>query len=43
MGAKVFALTERDETAGDVAEQNGKHQELLELLRATEGRVNNVI
>lgn len=38
MGADVFALTEHDETAGDIAEQNsdGK-KELIDILRAAEG------
>ena len=37
MGADVFAVTEEDETACDVAEHNAHQTELADLLRAAEG------
>jgi hypothetical protein len=37
MGAMIFAMTDRGETAGDVAEQSGHHEQLVTILRAAEG------
>lgn len=38
MGAMIFAMTDRGETAGDIAEQSGHNEQLIEILRAAEGK-----
>lgn len=38
MGAPIFALTDTVETAADLAARSGGKQELVQLLRAVEGR-----
>ena len=38
MGAAVFALTDTLETAADLASRSGGKQELVQLLRAVEGK-----
>ena len=37
MGAVIFAMTDRGETAADLAEQSGEQEQLLAILRAAEG------
>lgn len=36
MGAMIFAMTDRGETAGDLAEQSGHQEQLVAILRAAE-------
>lgn len=38
MGAPIFALTDTVETAADLAARSGGKQELVQLLRAVEGK-----
>jgi len=38
MGAPIFALTDTLETAADLAARSGGKQELVQLLRAVEGK-----
>ena len=38
MGAAIFALTDTVETAADLAARSGGKQELVQLLRAVEGK-----
>ena len=38
MGAAAFALTDTLETAADLASRSGGKQELVQLLRAVEGK-----
>ena len=40
MGVPVFALTDTLETAADLASRSGGKQELVQLLRAVEGKTN---
>ena len=40
MGVAVFALTDTLETAADLASRSGGKQELVQLLRAVEGKTN---
>ena len=40
MGVPVFALTDTSETAADLASRSGSKQELVQLLRAVEGKTN---
>ncbi len=37
MGAMIFAMTDRGETAGDLAEQSGHNEQIVTILRAAEG------
>ena len=37
MGAMIFAMTDRGETAGDLAEQSEHQEQLVAILRAAEG------
>ena len=43
MGAAVFALTDTLETAADLASRSGGKQELVQLLRAVEGKKKSVM
>ena len=40
MGVPVLALTDTLETAADLASRSGGKQELVQLLRAVEGKTN---
>ena len=40
VGVPVFALTDTLETAADLASRSGGKQELVQLLRAVEGKTN---
>lgn len=43
MGAVIFALTDTVETAADLAARSGGKQELVQLLRAVEGKGQSTV